>query len=157
MENKILRRYHHKIYFPDNITDMCIEFFENIREIGITHHAEQQLKEDRRGIIPLPTREQLISENNTVVEFYEILDNKNKPTEKIQKIVLRLHELSDKYDYSYVLARESFIVSAWCNSKSDDHRLKDSLGEYYCPAHIKEIVVNKIKQRAKHFIKIDCL
>jgi hypothetical protein len=82
------------------------------------------------------------------VEVYEILDKYNNPTHKLQKILLRLHHLSDKFDYSYVLARESYIVSAWCNSKNDDHRLIESFANYYCPDTLKEIVVMKIQHKS---------
>ena len=156
MENNILRRYHYKIWFPKNIPEMTLEFFENIGNIGITHHAGFQLIEDRRGIIPMPTKEQLMNPLNKVIEVYEIL-HKSVPTGKIQKMILRLSNLSDIYDYSYVLARESIIVSAWCNSKTDDHRLVDSMEDYYCPDSLKEVVFSNIKKKAKKYTNVDFL
>lgn len=118
-----LRRYHNKIFFPENTAALCLEFFGQIKDVDITYHAAEQLIEDRRGIIPLPTREELLHATNTLVEFYEVLDDFDMPIGRAQKMLIRVHNLSEKYDYSYVLAREGFIVSAWANDKNDEHRL----------------------------------
>lgn len=129
-----LRRYHYKVYFPDNIAEMCLEFFSQFSDVDVTYHAAEQLLEDRRGIIPLPSREELLHETNTLVEFYEQIDTLGNRRNCIQKMVIRIHNLSDQYDYSYVVAREGFIVSAWANDKNDDHRLTSSIEHYYQPA-----------------------
>lgn len=128
-----LRRYHHKIHFPDNVSEMCVEFFNQLRHVGATHHALTQMKEDKRGVIPMPTKQQLLDSKNTLVEFYEVLNHKKQPTGLIQKMVIRCHNLSKEFDYSYVLAREGFIVSSWANDKGDDHRLTCKYNFYYQP------------------------
>lgn len=129
-----LRRYHNKIYFPDNTAVMCLEFFGQIKDVDVTYHAAEQLMEDRRGIIPLPSREELLHSSNTLVEFYEVMDEYNQPTGVCQKMLIRVHNLSEDFDYSYVLAREGFIVSAWANDKNDDHRLDSRASrDYYRP------------------------
>lgn len=127
-----LRRYHHKVHFPENVGLMCLEFFGQIKDIDVTFHAAEQLMEDRRGIIPLPTREELLHDTNTLVEFYEQCNEFGQPLGRMQKVLVRIHNLSEDYDYSYVLAREGFIVSAWANDKGDDHRLLKS-HEYFRP------------------------
>lgn len=118
-----LRRYHHKIWLPDNTGFMCMDFFTQIKEVDVTYHAADQLLEDRRGIIPLPSRAELLHNTNTLVEVYERLDANDNPTGIIQKMLLRVHNLHPAYDYCYVLAREGFIVSTWANDKGDDHRI----------------------------------
>lgn len=129
-----LRRYHNKIYFPENTALMCLEFFGQINDVDVTYHAAEQLMEDRRGIIPLPSREELLHPTNTLVEMYELCNDQSEPQGKIQKMLIRVHNLSEEYDYSYVLAREGFIVSAWANDKNDDHRLDSKAArEYYKP------------------------
>lgn len=133
-----LRRYHNKIYFPDNTAVMCLEFFGQIKDVDVTYHAAEQLIEDRRGIIPLPSREELLHSSNTLVEFYEVLDEQNEPTGKCQKMLIRVHNLSETFDYSYVLAREGFIVSAWANDKNDDHRLDSRASRDYYRPHVAE-------------------
>ena len=127
-----LRRYHQKVYFPENVGEMAGEFIQQIKEIDLTFHAAEQLMEDKRGIIPLPTRQELFHNGNTLVEFYEQCDPTGKPLGKIQKVLIRVHNLDDQLDYSYVLAREGFIVSAWANDKGDDHRLTNAT-DYYNP------------------------
>lgn len=134
-----LRRYHNKIFFPDNSAEMCLEFFGQISDIDVTYHAAEQLMEDRRGIIPLPTRGELLHHSNTLVEFYEQVNEFGHPLGKIQKMLIRVHHLHEDYDYSYILAREGFIVSAWANDKSDDHRLTSKAArDYYRPADYSE-------------------
>ena len=126
-----LRRYHHKVYFPDNIGLMVVEFFQQINEIDVTFHGAQQLMEDKRGIIPLPTRAELFHNSNTLVEFYEQCEPSGDPLGRIQKVLIRVHNLDENLDYCYVLAREGYIVSAWANDKGDDHRLVRT--DYYDP------------------------
>ena len=128
-----LRRYHHKIFFPENTGQMCLEFFAQIKDVDVTYHAAEQLMVDRRGIIPLPSREELMHDTNTLVEFYEQLNEYGEPMGRIQKMLIRVHNLHEDYDYSYVFAREGFIVSAWANDKNDDHRLTDRPESYYHP------------------------
>lgn len=129
-----LRRYHNKIYFPENTANLCLEFFGQINDVDVTYHAAEQLMEDRRGIIPLPSRDELLHPTNTLVEFYEQINEYGESLNKIQKMLIRVHNLSEDFDYSYVLAREGFIVSAWANDKNDDHRLDSkSSSDYYRP------------------------
>jgi hypothetical protein len=129
-----LRRYHHKIYFPENTGQMCMEFLGQITDVDVTYHAAEQLIEDKRGIIPLPTREEIFHSANTLVEYYEVLNEFGESMNRIQKMLIRIHNLDEKYDYSYVLAREGYIVSAWANDKNDDHRLDGrASSDYYRP------------------------
>jgi hypothetical protein len=129
-----LRRYHHKIHFPEDTAVMCLEFFGQITDVDVTYHAAEQLMEDRRGVIPLPTKEELVHHTNTLVEFYEQINEFGIPLGRMQKALIRIHNLDEKYDYSYVLAREGFIVSAWANDKNDDHRLDGRASkDYYRP------------------------
>lgn len=130
-----LRRYHHKIHFPENTGFMCVEFFKQITDVDVTYHAADQLLEDRRGIIPLPSRAEILHNENTLVEFYERLDDNNQPTGIIQKMLIRVHNLHESYDYCYVLAREGFIISAWANDKGDDHRI-DKAHMYWRPTEM---------------------
>jgi hypothetical protein len=114
---------------------MTREFVEHLgeKEIGFTNHAETARFSDKRGEIPRITRLDLFNPNNTLVEFYEILSKDGKPTTRIQKLVIRVHHLSDKFDYTYVLAREGYVVSTWANDKGDEHRLTHSEETYYHP------------------------
>jgi hypothetical protein len=133
-----LRRYHNKIYFPDNTGELCIEFFTQIQDVDVTYHAAEQLMEDKRCVIPLPNRKELFHSANTLVEFYEHIDEEGNSLGKVQKMLIRVHNLDDKYDFSYVLAREGFIVSAWANDKDDDHRLDSrSSRDYYRPEEVQ--------------------
>lgn len=135
MSRKSMRRYHHKIYFDDKIGQMTIEFINQLgtNEIGYTNHAENERFSDKRGIIPRATRDLLFCPTNTLVEVYEILHDDGTPTARIQKLVIRVHHLSDEFDYTYVIAREGFIVSNWANDKNDEHRLTHSGENYYTP------------------------
>lgn len=120
--NVELIRYHYDIWFPDGIADMCLDFFEQFEELGTTYHSADQLIGDERGIIPMPTKEDLMHPTNSLVEVYERKLN-GLATGVMQKALLRVHHFSDTYDYCYVVSREGFIVSAWTNDKSDIHRL----------------------------------
>lgn len=139
-----LRRYHKDIFFPKELGNMLGEFISQFRieetskDPEPTYHAAEELLEDKKaqnhgGQIPLPTREELFNNNNTLVEFYEVLDRESKPLGKIQKAVIRIHNLHSKLDYTYVVAREGFVVSAWANDKNDKHRLTESKDAYYAP------------------------
>ena len=134
-----LRRYHHKIYFPSNLQEMLIEFIGQIKDVDLTYHAAEQLMEDNRCIIPLPSRQEIFSDSNTLVEIYEQVNEFGVPLGRIQKVLLRVHNLDENYDFSYVLAREGYIVSAWANDKNDDHRLESKASrEYYRPEEVSE-------------------
>lgn len=129
---KNFRRYHFEIHFPTNIGEMMLEFYQALPKVDVTTHAAEQLLEDKRGVIPLPTKEELFDATNTLIEVYEVLDRDGNPTGKVQKAVIRIHGLSEKLDYTYVVAREGFVVSNWANSKTDKHRLTGK-NEYYKP------------------------
>lgn len=126
-----MRRFHYNIFFPNNIADMLIDFFNQFDKIGFTNHALEEMKNDKFGNIPVPSKEDLLNNSNIVVEYYEPISGEN-PSGYIQKILLRVRHMSSKYDYSYLLAREGFIVSAWSNEKSDIHRLTNE-NNYYRP------------------------
>lgn len=131
------RRYHNKIYFPENTAEMVIEFINQIDDIDVTNHAIEELNRDRRGVIPIPTKEEIFCSENTLVEFYERVDENDDRLNIIQKLVIRVHNLSDSFDYCYVLAREGFIVSAWANDKDDIHRLSHKAHFYYNPNQVQ--------------------
>lgn len=131
------RRYHNKIYFPENTAEMVIEFIQQIDDIDVTNHAIEELSKDKRGVIPIPTKDEIFNSENTLVEFYERVDEAGNRTNIIQKLVIRAHNLSEKYDYCYVLAREGFIVSAWANDKNDIHRLNHKAHFYYNPNKVE--------------------
>jgi len=153
------RRYHYKVFLPENVSEMVLEFINQLgdKEIGYTHHAIDEQNKDKRGKIPTATREELLDPSNTLVEFYEILSKAGRPTGKIQKLVVRLHNLDDKFDYTYVVAREGYTVSNWANSKTDEHRLDQTADLYYCPPEKKERRLIRILNNARDYIKKDDL
>lgn len=117
-------RYHYQVGFPDYIGEMCTEFFSNFTEVNTTLHCANQLMDDTNGSIPFPSFNDIFNPENTLVEVYEKVGISGRPTGLAQKVVIRVHHLDDKKDYSYVCARDGFLVSAWANSKTDIHRLK---------------------------------
>lgn len=144
-----MRRYHYKVYFPDNVKEMCCEFFNQLNHVNVTYHAAYQMCDDPRSIIDLPTKSDLTNESSKVVEFYENLDDCGKPTGMVQKMLVRVPHLNERFDYTYLVAREGYIVSAWCLDKSDVPRLTRSLYEYHCPENLKESVYNKFGRAVK--------
>lgn len=128
-----MRRYHHKVFFSNNVGKMLKEFIENLgaKEIEYKQHATIERCLDKRATIPQATKEILFHPKNTLVEFYEILTTDGVPTARIQKLVIRVHHLSNKFDYTYVIAREGFVISNWANDKNDDHRLTHTKDYYY--------------------------
>lgn len=152
MPDRDMKRYHHKVFFPVNTGQMVLDFIAGLgdREIGYTHHANRERLTDKRGIIPEASKEILFQNSNTLVEFYE-LEKDGNGLGVIQKLVIRVHSLSDDYDYVYVVAREGYVVSNWVVDKGDDHRLVKSLHLYYVPSSIKKKVHKKIADQAKAF------
>ncbi len=127
MSKKKFNRYHDSIYFPENFSEMIMEFIQTLsNEIDLTNHAAEALYEDKRGNIPLPTKKELLDSGNKIVEFYEKTDRLGR----IQKAVFRISHLSEKYDYTYVVARGGVVVTAWANDKGDNHRLTHAINEY---------------------------
>lgn len=122
MENNKFARYHYSIWFPEYTSEMVLDFFENLGDIRVTNRFTHQI-ETSSVPIPIPTRSDLINSSNTLVEIYEILDEQNKPKHIAQKLLIRCHNMNDEYDYSYVCARDGFLISAWANEKTDIHRL----------------------------------
>ena len=139
-----MRRYHYKVYFPANTAQMHGEFFEQLQHLNVTYHAAYQMCDDPRSIIDLPAHADLVRPTSKLVEFYENLDNGNQPTGKIQKMLVRVSHLNEMYDFTYLVAREGYIISAWCSEKTDVHRLTRSLYEYYCPDHLKKDTYSKL-------------
>jgi len=154
---KNLRRYHHKIYFPENdkLLLMVAEFFQQLPKVDVTHHGIEQLFEDKRGLIPLPSKKELMQPENTLVEIYEILDAQGNPTGKMQKALIRVYNLNEKYDYAYVIAREGFIISGWALDKGDEHRLTKSMYNYYCPEELKNDIYVKLQEEQKAYKKVE--
>lgn len=154
MKEKDLRRYHNKVYFPpwEELGEMVIEFFKILPDdIVPTHHAAQQLLEDKRGVIALPTKPELMNPTNTLVEFYEILDRDGRATNKIQKALIRIHNLSEKYDYTYSVARDGAIITAWAVDKGDEHRLTQAMYNYWVPENLREEIYERLKiEQAKY-------
>lgn len=146
-----MRRYHYSVYFPKNTATMLLNFFNQLTDVNVTYHAAHQMFDDPRGIIPLPDKNDLLQSNNILVEFYENLNDEDQPIEQIQKILIRVKHFSDKIDYTYLLAREGYIVSAWISDKNDVHRLTHSMHKYWCPENLKSAVYSKIKTIQKSF------
>jgi len=122
-------RYHHSICFPNELNKMMIEYINSFTDdIDLTSHAAEQMSDqkDPRGYIPLPTSGELLDNSNKLIEIYERLD---KPG-RIQKAVIRVGHLSEKYDYTYVVARDGVIVTSWINDKGDNHRLTNTANNY---------------------------
>ncbi len=117
-------RYHYEIGFPKYVGEMCLDFFQNFEEVKTTFHSANQLMDERNGMIPLPTRADLLHPGNTLVEIYEVVDKYDMPSKIMQKALVRVHHLDGEKDYAYVVARDGFLISAWANDKSDIHRLE---------------------------------
>lgn len=127
-------RYHQNVYFPEKFPEMMLEFVSlfNDSDVECTSHAASKMineKNNPRGRIPYPTSKELFDRSNRVIEYYELLDHPGR----IQKAVIRTGKLSEKYDYTYVVARDNTIITCWANDKGDDHRLTKSLLEYVQP------------------------
>lgn len=123
-------RYHSDIFFPEKFPQMVLEFVETFGDdINLTDHAAEQMYEDKRGMIPLPSKEEMLDSSNKIIEFYERLDRLGR----IQKTVFRIGHLSEKYDYTYVVARDGVVVTCWGNDKGDHHRLTESRNNYIQP------------------------
>lgn len=116
-------RYHYEIGFPRYVGDMCLDFFSQFEKVQTTFHSKNQFADDHRGVIPIPTRADLLTPQNTLVEIYELADKYDNPTKVMQKALIRCHHMDNRRDYSYVVARDGFIISAWSNAKEDKHRL----------------------------------
>lgn len=125
------RRYHYQIFFPENLSSMVMKFFQSFDKIQYTNHALSEMKNDKHGNIPLISLEDALNPENILVECYEPQDSSGTKG-YLQKVLLRIGHLSDKYDYSYILSREGFIISAWSNRKNDLHRLTNQ-NNYYKP------------------------
>lgn len=144
------RRCHSKIWLPPNIKSMLLEFFETLPFVDVTNHAAIEMENDKNGIIPLPDKAELMESNVKLVEIYQKLEN-NQVIPQIQKIVLRVPSLSERFDYTYVVAREGFVVSAWSNDKNDNHRITEHFDYYYCPHKVKSKVKKQLLQDSKTF------
>ena len=129
------KRYHKDVFFPENFPEMMLEFVNLFdgNDVECTSHAASKMineKSDPRGRIPYPTAEELFDRSNRLVEFYQLEDN----PDRIQKAVIRISNLSENYDYTYVVARDRTIITCWANDKGDEHRLTKSLVEYVQPS-----------------------
>lgn len=144
--NKKLRRYHRRLWLPNYAPEMVYEFKDQLPFVDLTSHAAYEMLKDKCGRIPLPTKNELFAKDNELVEIFEIMDN-DRPTKLAQKLVIRAGKLNNLYDYTYVIAREGFIVTSWAVHKNDQHRLTKSLYEYYVPEELKETVYKKFLKK----------
>lgn len=133
-------RYHYQVMLPTYVGEMCLNFFENFEKVQTTYHSANQLIEEYKASIPLPTRADLMHPGNTLVELYEIVDKWGYPSKVMQKAVIRTHHLDSNRDFSYVVARDGFLISAWANAKTDIHRLL-SRDVYYSDFYQQNIEV----------------
>jgi len=147
-----LRRYHHRIWMPENINSMLDEFLFQLPQIDLTTHASEEFLRDKRGVIPLPSKEELTQPDNLLVEAY-----KHESKDVLQKAVIRTKNLNTTYDYTYVVAREGFVVSAWANSKNDTHRVVKGFNKFWMPAELKESIRAKLIAEEATYVKMDTL
>ncbi len=129
-KKKDLNRYHADVYFPEEFGDMVLEFIETFGDdINLTDHAADEMYKDKRGMIPLPTKSEILDLSNKIIEFYERTDR----LDRIQKAAIRVGHLHEDYDYTYVIARGGVVVTCWANDKGDHHRLTESKDRYIQP------------------------
>ena len=58
-KNHKFNRYHSDVHFPEEFSKMVLEFIETfMEEINLTDHAAEEMYKDKRGMIPLPTRDE---------------------------------------------------------------------------------------------------
>lgn len=131
---------------PKYAVEMVREFIKQLPFVDITSHAATEMMGDRMGRIPLPTKDELFNKDNELVEIFERIDGDN-PTGVAQKLVIRVKILNNIYDYTYVIAREGYIVTSWATSKSDVHRLTKSLYDYYIPNNYKRKIYEKFNNQ----------
>jgi hypothetical protein len=117
---------------------MAINFFSGLNVKGLTNHARQEMLLDKRGLIKIPTNDDIKDSKNNLIEFYECMDEDNNPVGVIQKALIRVHHMHEKYDLCYLIAKDGWIVSAWAVDKLDEHRLNKSLELYYRPKELYE-------------------
>jgi hypothetical protein len=89
----------------------------------------------------MPEKVDLMNDANILVEFYELLDSSGKPLGIMQKALIRVKHLSDTRDYSYLVAREGYVISAWANDKDDEHRLTNMKNGYFEPSKQEQDLV----------------
>lgn len=89
--------------------------------------------------------------SNNLIEAYQRSDG------SLQKVVLRVPMLSPVFDYTYVIAREGYVVSAWANSKSDNHRLLKGFEKFWCPEELRESIRERLIQEDQAYIRKDDL
>jgi len=135
-----LRRYHSDIWLPSNISVMLNDFINQFNSIDMTLHAKFECKHDKKSVIPGITKSKLFDSSNTLVECYERINANGMPIGILQKCVIRVHNLSKLYDYTYTVAREGMIITAWATYKNDIHKLKQSWKKYYFPVELTEIL-----------------
>lgn len=129
MAKNKFNKYHTNIYFPPEFSELVVEFISTFNEeIELTAHAaEEMYSNDKRGHIPLPTKDEIL--NADASQIFEFAERKDR-LGRIQKAAFRLSHLSEKYDYSYVIARDGVIITSWANDKDDWHTLKESKDRY---------------------------
>ncbi len=152
MQDDNLQRFHHKIWLPNNINELVVEFFDQLSNVDLTTHAAKELLEDKRGVIPLPSKIELTQAGNLLIEAY-VWESKAY----LQKAAIRIPSLSTVYDYTYVVAREGFVVSAWANSKTDNHRLLKGFEKFYCPEELRESIRERLEQEDSLYVRKDDL
>jgi len=131
---------------------MLDEFLLQLPHVDLTTHASEELLQDKRGVIPLPSKEELAQQGNLLVEAYQRESN-----DILQKVVIRTKNLNPTYDYTYVVAREGFVVSAWANSKSDTHRVVKGFNKFWMPQELKESIRAKLIAEEAAYVKMDSL
>lgn len=137
--NYDMYRYHQQVYFPKDYPQMVLEFINTFEgDVDLTTHAAEEMYDDKRGRIPLPTFEEILDHDNLLIEFYERLDHLGR----IQKAAIRVKCLHEDYDYTYVIARGGVIVTAWTNDKDDQHRLTESRTKYIQNENDERLLIN---------------
>ena len=126
------------------IGEMCLDFFQNFERVQTTFHSANQLMDERNGSIPLPSRADLLNPNNTLVEIYELTDKYDNPAKVMQKALIRVHHLDEVKDFSYVIARDGFLISAWANAKTDIHKLTASRDVYFSNFYKENIAIPSV-------------
>ena len=108
----MITRHHYQVYFEENFREDLKAFLNSINAVSYSHHAKLQTIQDRYGIIPVIKKDSLPS--GTPIEYYRI-------DGILWKVVFKFTNFNSAFDYSYTIAKDGTVVTAWANEKSDNH------------------------------------
>ena len=105
-------KFHKEVGFEPGATEEIMAALGRLSRLTYTRHAQLETIKDRYKIIPVLKLADI--EPDDIFEY-------TRMGGRIERIAIRVKKFDQWFDFCYSVSLEGMVVTAWANSKDDDH------------------------------------